>query len=74
MVELMGQIEALKEKLVEERARRIYPYTVPMWDNLPDEDFTKRTFGGMEDRHGKAFFRLKARQQLKAEMPEVGWE
>ena len=66
-----AQIAALTEKLVESEARRMYPFTVPMWDNLPDEDFTKRTFGGMEDRHGKAFFRLKARQQLKAEMPEV---
>ena len=69
-----AQIAALTEKLVESEARRMYPFTVPMWDNLPDEDFTKRTFGGMEDRHGKAFFRLKARQQLQAEMPEVEWE
>ena len=68
------QIEALKEKLVEATAKEIYPFNMPQWENLPEEDFTKRTFGGMEDRHGKAFFRLKARQQLKAEMPEVEWE
>lgn len=68
------QIEAMKEKLVESEARRLYPFTVPMWANLPDEDFTQRTFGGMEERHGKAFYRHEAHQQLKTEMPEVGWE
>lgn len=57
-----AQIEALKEKLVEEVA----------WSHFNEERLGARqdvSFSDVAEEH-----RRKARQQLKAEMPEVGWE
>ncbi len=64
------QIEALKEKLVESEARRMYPFTVPMWDNLPDEDFTvEQVFR----RKNEEITGLRARiKELEAEKERIG--
>ena len=60
--DLMAQIEALKEKLIQERGKYIAVYEEDEWDfdDLPELD-------------AREYIRT-AHQQLKAEMPEVGWE
>ncbi|NLH78250.1 MAG: hypothetical protein GX465_14560 [Acidobacteria bacterium] len=62
-IEILGsRIESLKEKLVEEVA----------WSHFNEERLGARqdvSFSDVAEEH-----RRKARQQLKAEMPEVGWE
>ena len=52
------QIEAMKEKLVEERATRLHETTKALPGKFPDSPL------GWTD---------KAHEQLKTEMPEVGW-
>ena len=56
------QIEALKEKLIQERGKYIAVYEEDEWDfdDLPELD-------------AREYIRT-AHQQLKAEMPEVEWE
>ena len=53
------QIEALKEKLVEERATRLHETTKALPGKFPDSPL------GWTD---------KAHEQLKTEMPEVEWD
>ena len=57
-----AQIAALKEKLIQERGKYIAVYEEDEWDfdDLPELD-------------AREYIRT-ARQQLKAEMPEVEWE
>ena len=57
-----AQIEALKEKLIQERGKYIAVYEEDEWDfdDLPELD-------------AREYIRT-AHQQLKAEMPEVEWE
>ena len=57
-----AQNEALKEKLIQERGKYIAVYEEDEWDfdDLPELD-------------AREYIRT-AHQQLKAEMPEVGWE
>ena len=57
-----AQIEALKEKLIQERGKYIAVYEEDEWDfdDLPELDASE-------------YIRT-AHQQLKAEMPEVEWE
>lgn len=70
-----AQIEALKEKLVESEARRMYPFNMPQWENLPEEDCWKdNELFGKSRQIGKATYRYHARQQLAQEMPEVEWD
>ena len=54
-----AQIEALKEKLIDERATRLYETTKALPGKFPDSPL------GWTD---------KAHEQLKTEMPEVEWE
>lgn len=70
-----AQIEALKEKLVEATAKEIYPFNMPQWENLPEEDCWKdNELFGKSRQVGKATYRYHARQQLAEEMPEVDWQ
>lgn len=70
-----AQIEALKEKLVEATAKEIYPFNMPQWENLPEEDCWKdNELFGKSRQVGKATYRYHARQQLAQEMPGVDWE
>ena len=57
-----AQIEALKEKLIQERGKYIAVYEEDEWDfdDLPELD-------------AREYIRT-AHQQLKAEMPEVDWQ
>lgn len=57
-----AQIEALKEKLIQERGKYIAVYEEDEWDfdDLPELD-------------AREYIRT-AHQQLKAEMPEVDWK
>ena len=57
-----AQIEALKEKLIQERGKYIAVYEEDEWDfdDLPELD-------------AREYIRT-AHQQLKAEMPEVNWD
>ena len=57
-----AQIATMKEKLIQERGKYIAVYEEDEWDfdDLPELD-------------AREYIRT-ARQQLKAEMPEVGWE
>lgn len=67
------QIEALKEKLVEERAHVLAGRGNLLWEPLPKEDRPDGLYPALTIR-GKTYWRNQARQQLKAEMPEVEWE
>ena len=62
IVSQAAQIEALKEKLIQERGKYIAVYEEDEWDfdDLPELD-------------AREYIRT-AHQQLKAEMPEVEWE
>ena len=62
MVELMGQIEALKEKLVEERAKYVH------------QRDREAKFGTLAHELDKDKYYDEARQQLAQEMPEVDWK
>ena len=67
------QIAALQEIAIEERAAQIYPYTWPLWENLPKDEF-ERTILGSEKKTvmwGKDEYRQKARRQLAEEHPEA---
>lgn len=57
-----AQIEALKEKLIQERGKYIAVYEEDEWDfdDLPELD-------------AREYIRT-AHQQIKAEMPEVDWK
>lgn len=63
----LGRVKRLEDALVEERARRIYPYSMPRWETLQEDDHHVVTFGGIEDRYGKKSYRRIARAQLRAE-------
>lgn len=50
------EIKRLEEALVEERARWMYPYSMPRWETLQEGDHHVLTLGGIEDRYGKNIF------------------
>lgn len=73
IAKLEAQVAALREIVVEERAEQIYPYTWPLWENLPEDEF-ERTIIGSEKKtvmRGKNGYRQMAREQLQAEHPGV---
>lgn len=70
---LRSENEALNEKLIEAKAKEIYPFNMPHWDNLPEED-TVDKLCPIVTRRGKAYWRKEATRQLAEEMPEVDWQ
>lgn len=70
---LRSENEALNEKLIEAKAKEIYPFNIPHWDNLPEEDTVGKLCPTVT-RRGKAYWRKEATRQLAEEMPEVEWE
>ena len=67
------QIEALKEKLVEERAQVLAGKGNLIWEPLPDDDRPDGLYPALVIR-GKAYWRTVAHQQIEAEMVGVEWE
>ena len=51
--EVENERDVWRAKAIEERAHRIYPFNMPQWENLPDNDFETGVFGGKERRNGK---------------------
>lgn len=70
---LRSENEALNEKLIEAKAKEIYPFNIPHWDNLPEEDTVGKLCPTVT-RRGKAYWRKEATRQLAEEMPEVDWQ
>ena len=70
---LRSEIDALNETLIEAKAKEIYPFNIPHWDNLPEED-TVDKLCPIVTRRGKAYWRKEATRQLAEEMPEVDWQ
>ncbi len=70
---LRSENEALNEKLIEAKAKEIYPFNMPHWDNLPEEDTVDKLCPTVT-RRGKAYWRKEATRQLAEEMKEVDWE
>lgn len=68
-----AQIEALKEKLVEERAQVLAGKGNLIWEPLPDDDRPDGLYPALVIR-GKAYWRTVAHQQIEAEMVGVEWE
>lgn len=66
-----AQIEALKQKLVEERAQVLAGKGNLIWGLLPDDDRPDGLYPALVIR-GKVYWRTVARQQLKAEMKGFG--
>ena len=74
MIDLIAEVErlrsenkALNEKLIEAKAKEIYPFNMPHWDNLPEED-TVDKLCPIVTRRGKAYWRKEATRQLAEEM------
>ena len=67
------KIEALKEKLVEERAHVLAGRGNLLWEPLPKEDRPDGLYPALTIR-GKTYWRNQSRQQLAEEMPEVDWK
>lgn len=68
-----AQIEALKEKLAEERAQVLAGKGNLIWEPLPDDDRPDGLYPALVIR-GKAYWRTVAHQQIEAEMVGVEWE
>lgn len=70
------QIAALQEIAAELKAEEIYPYAMPTWDHLPEEDFQKKILGTEICREypGKKEYRNAANRMLAEEHPEVDWK
>jgi hypothetical protein len=71
--ELEVQVAALQEIAVESKAEEIYPYAMPTWDHLPEEDFQKKILGTEIYREypGKKEYRNAANRMLAEEHPEA---
>lgn len=61
---LRGELARLQKIAIEETARRLYPFNMPIWGNLPEEDFEKLMFYGTERLHGKRYYREQAAREL----------
>ena len=70
---LQKQIATLQEIAVELKAEEIYPYAMPTWDHLPEEDFQKKILGTEIYREypGKKEYRNAANRMLSEEHPEA---
>ena len=70
---LQKQIAALQEIAVELKAEELYPYTMPSWEHLPEEDFQERILGTHVYREypGKKEYRNAANRMLAEEHPEA---
>ena len=69
---LQAQIAALQEIAVEIYAREIYPFNMPIWEHLPEEDtWVDDKLFGKSKRTGKSTYRYHARDQLAKEHPEA---
>lgn len=71
---LIALVERQQEMLVEVTAEKLYPFNMPNWDRLPEEDHKKIMFSGkVEEYRGKKSYRFEAKQQLAQEFPEIDW-
>jgi len=69
---LEAQVAALKEIAVEGHAKEIYPFIMPMWEHLPEEDtWIDDKLFGKSKQVGKSTYRYHARSQLAEEHPEA---
>ena len=72
ITELEAQVAALKEIAVEGHAKEIYPFIMPMWKHLPEEDtWIDDKLFGKSKQVGKSTYRYHARNQLAEEHPEA---
>lgn len=72
IAELEAQVAALKEIAVEGHAKEIYPFIMPMWKHLPEEDtWIDDKLFGKSKQVGKSTYRYHARSQLAEEHPEA---
>lgn len=71
---LRGELARLQKIAIEETARRLYPFNMPIWGNLPEEDFEKLMFYGTERLHGKRYYREQAARELGIESTECKHE
>ena len=72
IAELEAQVAALKEIAVEGHAKEIYPFIMPMWKHLPEEDtWIDDKLFGKSKQVGKSTYRYHARRQLAEEHPEA---
>ena len=63
VAELEAKNKELRTALIEERARAIYPFNMPTWEHLPEDDRVDKQYPTITQ-HGKAFWRDQAREQL----------
>lgn len=70
------QCEILKERLIELMAEKIYPYTIPMWGNLPNESYEQNILGTRRTsiKPGKLYYKFVAKEILKESYPEIKWD
>lgn len=62
------RIAELEEALVEERAQMIYPFNMPRWENVPEDDeWADHPLFGKARQTGKNTYRWHAREQLRRE-------
>jgi hypothetical protein len=72
ITKLEAQVAALKEIAVEGHAKEIYPFIMPMWKHLPEEDtWIDDKLFGKSKQVGKSTYRYHARSQLAEEHPEA---
>jgi hypothetical protein len=72
--EQANQNQKLEAMWIEERAKAIYPYNMPMWENIPDEDHPYRELMSdkMKMHSGKKYYREQASSELALE--PISWK
>lgn len=66
--ELLAYAEIREAQAIEATAKALYPFSMPTWDHLPEEDYEKMMFSGKSERFfGKNAYRTQAAKLLDAE-------
>lgn len=60
--ELIAECEFWRREAIEERAARLFPLWLPLWEDLPEEDYGVDNEG--EILHGKKYYREQAEREL----------
>lgn len=70
------QLYIVKERLIELMAEKIYPYTIPMWENLSNESYEQNILGTRNTsiKPGKLYYKFVAKEILKESYPGIKWE
>lgn len=70
------QFKMVRDLAIDLFAQKIYPFTVPAWINLPDEEYDYKPLLSTEyeRRGGKLYYKSVARDALSGLFTEIEWE